>query len=159
MSVRVGLGYDVHPLASARPLVLGGVTIPSDRGLAGHSDADVLTHAVAEAILGALALGDLGTHFPDTDPRWANAHSLDLIRHVVALAHEHSWLVGNVDATITAAAPRLAPHRDAMRAALAEALGVLRDVVSVKASSGNGVGAEGRGECISARAVVLLERM
>ncbi len=158
MSVRVGIGYDVHRLAEGRALVLGGVTIPHERGLDGHSDADVLTHAIADAVLGALALGDLGTHFPDTDARWAGARSLDLLQHVVALARERGWRVGNADATIVARAPKIAPHRDAMRAALARVLGVSVDDVSVKATTGDGLGPDGRGEGMSAHAVVALVR-
>lgn len=156
IDVRAGIGYDVHRFVQGRALVLGGVTIPHDRGLDGHSDADVLTHAITDAVLGALALGDLGAHFPDSDPRWAGARSLDLLRHVVSLAHERGWRVGNVDATITAPAPKLAPHRDAMRVSLADALGVSIDAVSVKATTGEGLGPDGRGECMTARAIVLV---
>jgi 2-C-methyl-D-erythritol 2,4-cyclodiphosphate synthase len=158
MNLRMGIGYDVHPFAPGRPLVLGGIEVPHDAGLAGHSDADALAHAVADAILGALALGDLGTHFPDSDPAWRGADSLDLLARVVALAGGHGWGVGNVDATVVAEAPRLAPHVPAMRRRLAEALGVAVDAVSVKATRHEGLGALGRGEGLAAVAVVLLTR-
>src|SRR5438034_11694495 len=117
--IRTGLGWDVHRIAPGRPLILGGVTIPCDFGLEGHSDADVLWHAIADAILGALALGDIGMHFPDTDPRWRGADSRDLLRSVFALAFAAGWEIGNVDATVIAQAPKIAPHVAAMRANLA----------------------------------------
>jgi 2-C-methyl-D-erythritol 2,4-cyclodiphosphate synthase len=156
--IRVGQGWDLHRLVPGRPLVLGGVTIPYERGLAGHSDADALAHALIDALLGALAVGDIGTHFPDHDPAWKNAASLDLVRRVALHAREAGWTIGNVDATVIAEAPRLGPHREAMRAALASALGVPTDRVSIKAKTAEGLGPEGRGEAISAQAVVLLER-
>jgi 2-C-methyl-D-erythritol 2,4-cyclodiphosphate synthase len=155
---RVGQGWDLHRLVAGRPLVLGGVTIPYEKGLAGHSDADALAHAIADALFGALADGDIGAHFPDRDPAWKDASSLDLLRRAVQRVREAGWAIGNVDATVVAEAPRLGPHRDAMRAALAEALGVEVARVSVKAKTAEGLGPEGRGEAISAQAVVLLAR-
>ena len=154
---RVGLGFDLHPLVVGRPLVLGGVTVPSERGLGGHSDADVLSHAVAEALLGALALGDLGRHFPDTDPRWRGVSSLLLLRQVLALVGARGGTLVNVDATVLAEAPRLAPRLDEMAARLAEALGLPVDRVSVKAKSPEGLGLLGRREGIAALAVVSVE--
>ena len=156
MNLRIGIGYDVHPFAAGRPLVLGGVVVPHDRGLAGHSDADAIAHAVADAMLGALALGDLGTHFPDDDPAWRNANSLDLLARVRALVADKGFAVGNVDATVVAERPRLAPHVEAMRDALATALGTERASVSIKATRHEGLGAFGRGEGLAAMAVVLL---
>ena len=158
MNVRIGNGFDVHALVAGRKLVLGGVTIPWDRGLDGHSDADVLLHAVCDAILGALARGDLGAHFPDTDPKWKGADSRMLVRHVVSLASADGWKTGNVDATIIAQAPKLAPHVAAMRANLAADLGCAVDEVSVKATTTERLGFAGRGEGIAALATVLLVR-
>ena len=156
MMPRVGIGYDVHPFAAGRPLVLGGVVVPHDTGLAGHSDADAVAHAVADAMLGALALGDLGSHFPDDDPAFRNANSLDLLARVVALVSERGHAVGNVDATVVTERPKLAPHVAAMRENLARALGVEVGAVSVKATRHEGLGAFGRGEGLAAMAVVLL---
>lgn len=156
MNLRVGIGYDVHPFAPGRPLVLGGVVVPHDRGLAGHSDADALAHAVADALLGALALGDLGAHFPDDDPAFRGADSMALLARVRALVAGRGWTVGNVDATVVAEQPRLAPHVAAMRQALATALAVDPSEVSVKATRHEGLGAFGRGEGLAAMAVVLL---
>ena len=156
-ATRVGLGFDVHPFASGRPLVLGGVAVPAERGLGGHSDADVLSHAVADALLGALALGDLGRHFPDSDPRFRGASSLALLAEVVARVRARGGRVVNVDATVVAEAPRLAPHLDDMRVRLAETLGVAGDRVSVKAKHAEGLGALGRQEGIAAMAVALVE--
>jgi 2-C-methyl-D-erythritol 2,4-cyclodiphosphate synthase len=158
MNARVGIGYDVHPFAAGRPLVLGGTVVPGDRGLAGHSDADALAHAVADAMLGALALGDLGTHFPDDDPAWRGAFSLDLLARVRALAAERGWTVGNVDATVVTEQPKLAPHLAAMRQGLAGAVGIGIDAVSVKATRHEGLGALGRGEGLAAVAVVMMVR-
>jgi len=154
---RVGLGFDLHPTAEDRPLILGGVTIPSGRGLTGHSDADVLTHAVAEAMLGALALGDLGRHFPDTDPRYQGISSLTLLQEVLALVAARGARVLNVDATLLAQAPRLAPWLPEMAKRLAETLGVDPGRVSVRAKSPEGLGLLGRQEGIAALAVVNLE--
>lgn len=157
--IRVGHGYDVHPFRAGRRLVLGGVLVPSPRGgLAGHSDADVLAHAVASALLGSLALGDLGTHFPDTDPRWQDASSLDLLQAVRSLVRERGWKVVNCDATVIAQEPRLAPHVSSMRANLARALDVGLDDVSVKPTTHEGLGALGRAEGIAAHAVVVIGR-
>jgi 2-C-methyl-D-erythritol 2,4-cyclodiphosphate synthase len=154
--IRIGTGFDVHALVAGRKLVIGGVTIPHDRGLDGHSDADVLLHAIGDAILGALALGDLGKHFPDTDPRWKGADSRALLRHIAGLMRERGFAVGNVDATVIAQAPKLAPHVAAMRANLAADLGCGPDDVSVKATTTEHLGFPGRGEGIAAMASVLL---
>jgi len=151
---RVGFGFDLHPLVPDRPLVLGGVTVPSDLGLAGHSDADVLTHAVGEALLGALALGDLGRHFPDTDPRYRGVSSLTLLRHVVELVRGRGATPVNVDATVLAQAPRLAALLPEMAKRLADVLGLPVSAVSVKAKSPEGLGLVGRREGIAAMAVV-----
>jgi 2-C-methyl-D-erythritol 2,4-cyclodiphosphate synthase len=156
--VRIGYGYDVHRLAPGRPLVLGGVTVPAERGLEGHSDADVLTHAVADAVLGAAALGDIGSHFPDSDERWRGADSLLLLRTVVERAGEAGWAVGNVDATVVLEHPRLRPYIDEMRGRLADALGVDAGAVSIKATTGEGMGFAGRSEGAAAHAVCLLVR-
>jgi 2-C-methyl-D-erythritol 2,4-cyclodiphosphate synthase len=158
MDLRIGNGFDVHALVAGRKLILGGVTIPWDRGLDGHSDADVLLHAVCDAILGALALGDLGAHFPDTDPKWKGADSRMLLRQVMALASHDGWKIGNLDATLIAQAPKLAPHAAAMRANLAADLGCKLDDVSVKATTTEHLGFTGRGEGIGALATVLLVR-
>jgi 2-C-methyl-D-erythritol 2,4-cyclodiphosphate synthase len=155
MKIRVGNGFDVHALVEGRALVIGGVTIPHDRGLAGHSDADVLLHAICDAILGALALGDLGTHFPATD-KWKSADSRALLRHVFSLASGGGYAVGNVDATVIAQAPTLAPHIDAMRANIAHDLACDAARISVKATTTDRLGAIGRGEGIAAMAIVLL---
>ena len=158
MNVRIGNGFDVHALVAGRQLVLGGVTIPFERGLAGHSDADVLVHAICDAILGALALGDIGTHFPDTDPRWKDADSRVLLRQVASLASARGWQIGNVDATVIAQAPKLAPHVPAMRANIAADLGCELGLVSVKATTTEHLGFAGRGEGIAALATALLLR-
>lgn len=154
---RVGLGFDLHPLVAGRPLVLGGVTVPSDLGLGGHSDADVLSHAVAEALLGALALGDLGRHFPDTDSRYRNVSSLGLLRAVMDILTARGARVVNVDATVLAQAPRLAPLLPEMAKRLADTLGLPVDAVSVKAKSPEGLGLLGRREGMAAMAVVGVE--
>lgn len=157
MTMRIGTGFDVHALVPGRRLVLGGVDVPHDRGLDGHSDADVLIHAIGDAILGALALGDLGRHFPDTDPRWKGADSRALLRRIAGMMEERGYAIGNVDATIVAQAPKLAPHVAAMRANIAADLGCPLDDVSVKATTTERLGFAGRGEGIAAEAVVLLE--
>jgi 2-C-methyl-D-erythritol 2,4-cyclodiphosphate synthase len=154
---RVGLGFDVHPFALGRPLVLGGVEVPAERGLEGHSDADVLTHAVADALLGALALGDLGGHFPDTDPRYRGISSLRLLGEVVERVRSQGARIVNVDATVIADGPRLADSLAAMRMRLAGALGLAVDHVSVKAKRAERLGALGRQEGIAALAVALVE--
>jgi 2-C-methyl-D-erythritol 2,4-cyclodiphosphate synthase len=156
--VRTGLGIDTHAFAPGRPLILGGVDIPHEEGLAGHSDADVLTHAVIDALLGAAALGDIGQHFPDTDPRFKDADSLELLRAVVVHLSERGWAIGNVDATVVLEQPKLAPYRDAIRASLAAALGLPEDAVNVKATTGERMGFVGRGEGAAALAVATLDR-
>jgi 2-C-methyl-D-erythritol 2,4-cyclodiphosphate synthase len=155
--IRVGQGFDLHPLVPGRPLVLGGVTVPSDVGLSGHSDGDVLAHAIGEALLGALALGDLGRHFPDTDPRWAGVSSLSLLGRVMEMLSARRARLVNVDATVVAQAPRLVPHLSEMAKRLADSLGVGVDRVSVKAKSPEGLGLLGRREGIAALAVVGVE--
>jgi 2-C-methyl-D-erythritol 2,4-cyclodiphosphate synthase len=157
MRFRVGQGFDFHPLRPGRALKLGGVTIPHNAGLDGHSDADVAAHALANAILGALGEGDLGRHFPDSDARYKNADSLALLAEVWKLASGRGWRLVNADLTIFAERPRLAPYTDAMRERLAGALGAEPAMLNVKASSPEGLGALGRGEGMSAAAVVLLE--
>jgi 2-C-methyl-D-erythritol 2,4-cyclodiphosphate synthase len=154
---RVGFGFDLHPLVAGRPLILGGVTVPFEVGLDGHSDADVLSHAVGEALLGALALGDLGRHFPDTDPRWSGVSSLLLLGHVVELVRARGATPINVDATVLAQAPRLAPHLPEMAKRLADVLGISVERTSVKAKSPEGLGLLGRREGIAAMAVVSLD--
>lgn len=154
---RTGFGFDVHPLVAGRRLVLGGVEIPSERGLGGHSDADVLTHAVADALLGALALGDLGEHFPDSDPQYRGISSLRLLAAVADRVRSHGGRIGNVDATVVAEGPRLADWLPAMRERLAETLGLGVDRVSVKAKRAERLGALGRHEGIAAMAVALVE--
>jgi 2-C-methyl-D-erythritol 4-phosphate cytidylyltransferase/2-C-methyl-D-erythritol 2,4-cyclodiphosphate synthase len=153
---RAGLGYDLHRLVEGRPLILGGVTIPFDRGLAGHSDADAICHAVTDAILGAAGAGDIGRHFPDTDPRWKGASSIDLLRRAVEIVRAQGHEVGNVDATVILERPKLAPHVDAMRATLADALGVTIDRVSIKGKTNEGVGELGRGEAIAVHAIAMV---
>jgi 2-C-methyl-D-erythritol 2,4-cyclodiphosphate synthase len=157
VSIRVGIGYDCHPFAADRRLVLGGVEIAHERGLAGHSDADVLTHAVVDALLGAAALGDLGEHFPEADERYRDADSLQLLARVVELLTSRGLVVGNVDATVIVEAPRISPYRDRMRESLATALGVEAARVSVKATTGEGMGFIGRGEGAAALAVATVE--
>lgn len=158
MAERIGLGMDVHAFAEGRRLILGGVDIPCERGLDGHSDADVLAHAVADAILGAARAGDIGKLFPDTDPAFKDADSLKLLAAAVAHVRAEGWRVQDVDAVVACQAPKLSPHRDAMRQNLADALGVPMESVGVKATTTERLGFEGRGEGISAYAVCLLER-
>lgn len=155
--MRAGIGYDAHRFTDGRPLVLGGVDIPHSRGLAGHSDADAVAHAVADAILGAAALGDLGRHFPPDDDAWKDADSIDLLRRATARVREAGLRPANVDVTVICEAPRIAPHVDAMRARLAAALGVDPGAVSVKATSNEGMGWIGRGEGVAALAVAMIE--
>lgn len=156
MAIRIGNGFDVHAFAAGRRLIVGGVAIEHPRGLAGHSDADVLLHAICDAVLGALARGDLGAHFPDTDPRWKNADSRALLRHVAALMRADGLAIANLDTTVIAQAPRLAPHVAAMRANIAEDLGCAVAQVSVKATTTERLGFAGREEGIAALATVLL---
>ena len=155
---RIGIGHDTHRLAEGRPLVLGGVSVESDRGAVGHSDADALSHAVADAILGALCEGDLGVHFPDNDPQWKDADSLELLARVVWLASRRGYRVVNIDATVMLERPRLRPHVQAMRERLAEVLSVDVSCVSVKAKTGEGLDAVGERRAVTVQAVVLLER-
>ena len=155
---RIGIGHDTHRLTEGRPLVLGGVEIESPRGAEGHSDADALAHAIADAILGALCEGDLGVHFPDHDPRWKDADSLQLLARVVWLAQQSGYHVGNVDATVMLERPRLRPYVQLMREHLAQTLCVDAACVSVKAKTGEGLDAVGEGRAVTVQAVVLLER-
>ena len=154
--MRIGQGYDVHRLVEGRALILGGVSIPYEKGLLGHSDADVLTHAVMDALLGAAALGDIGKLFPDSDPAYAGADSVALLRAVTALLREKGWRVGNVDATVIAQRPKLAPYREEMRQNLAAAMEIDADAVSIKATTEEGLGFTGSGEGMAAMAVALL---
>ena len=156
MKLRIGQGYDVHRLVEGRPLVLGGETIPFDKGLDGHSDADVLLHALGDALLGAAGRGDLGQHFPPSDERWRGANSMDLLGRIVGLVLGGGWRVLSCDLTLVAEAPRLAPYRDRIRARIAAALGVDVEAVGLKATTNEGLGALGRGEGMAALAVVLL---
>jgi 2-C-methyl-D-erythritol 4-phosphate cytidylyltransferase/2-C-methyl-D-erythritol 2,4-cyclodiphosphate synthase len=156
--LRIGLGYDSHRLVAGRRLILGGVEIPFEKGLMGHSDADAVAHAVTDAVLGAAALGDIGELFPDTDPRWHDADSLQLLAEAGARARTAGVRVVNVDVTVVAERPRLGPHRAAMSANIARALGVSADAVSIKAKTNEGLDATGRGEAIMVHAVALVER-
>ena len=153
---RVGFGYDLHRLVEGRPLVLGGIRIPHDRGLAGHSDADAVCHAVADAILGAAASGDIGRHFPDTDPRWEGASSIELLRAVVDLVRSRGFVVVNLDVVVVAERPKIGPHADRMREAVASAVGIEPNAVSIKGKTNEGMDATGRGEAIATHAVALL---
>lgn len=155
--LRIGVGWDRHRLVPGRPCVLGGVRFPDcPVGPLAHSDGDAVAHAIIDALLGAAALGDIGRHFPDTEPAWAGADSLDLLRRAVALVAEAGWRVVNVDATVITERPAIAPRADDMAVALAASLGVAPDAVSVKGTRGEGLGPEGRGECVTAQAVALL---
>lgn len=156
---RVGQGFDVHALVEGRPLIIGGVTIPHTHGLLGHSDADVLLHAVTDALLGAAGLGDIGRHFPDTDPAYKGADSRELLRKVVALLQQVGWAVGNVDMTVLAQAPKMAPHIVAMRECIAADLQVELNQVNVKATTTESLGFVGREEGIAAHAVAVLVRV
>lgn len=158
MAIRIGSGYDVHAFTQGRPLILGGVTIPHDCGLSGHSDADALIHAVVDALLGAAALGDIGTHFPSHDPRWKDQPSAVFLDYTYGLLCQHGWQIGNIDATIVAERPKLAPHVQAMRTHLAERLHLAIAQVSVKATTTDGLGFAGRREGIACYAVALLEQ-
>jgi 2-C-methyl-D-erythritol 2,4-cyclodiphosphate synthase len=158
MDFRIGQGYDVHALVPGRPLIIGGVTVPYDRGLLGHSDADVLLHAITDALFGAAAMGDIGRHFPDTDKQFAGANSRVLLRECAKRVAEAGFVIGNVDSTVIAQAPKLAPHIDAMRANIAEDLKLPLDRVNVKAKTNEKLGYLGRGEGIEAQAAVLLTR-
>lgn len=155
--MRIGMGYDVHRLTEGRDLILGGVRIPYEKGLLGHSDADVLVHAVMDALLGATALGDIGRHFPDTDPEYEGASSIRLLEHVGRLLKEKGYAIGNVDATIVAQRPKMAPYMEEMRDNVAKALGVLPDRINIKATTEEGLGFTGSGEGISSQAIACLE--
>ena len=157
--LRIGHGYDVHRFAPDRPLILGGVAVPYEMGLLGHSDADVLAHAVADALLGSLALGDIGGHFPDTDPRWEGADSLRLLAACADMVREKGYAIANVDATVLAQKPKLAPYIGEMRRRLAAAIGAAEDAVSVKATTEEGLGFTGRLEGVAAHAVCLVQKI
>ena len=154
--MRIGMGFDMHRLVSGRRLILGGVEIPFEKGLAGHSDADVLTHAVCDALLGAAGLGDIGQHFPDTDAAWAGIESLKLLGHVQEMIAD-DWLIANLDVTVMAQAPKIGPYREAMGLRLASVLGINPGQINIKATTTEGLGAVGRGEGIAAQCVVLLQ--
>ena len=154
--MRVGMGYDVHKLVEGRKLILGGVEIPYEKGLLGHSDADVMLHAVMDALLGAAALGDIGLHFPDTDPKYKGASSIKLLEHVGGLLEENGYVIENIDATIIAQRPKMRPHIDQMRQNMADALKIDVSQINVKATTEEGLGFTGAGEGISAQAICLL---
>jgi len=156
--LRVGIGWDLHPLVEGRPLVLGGVEIPFERGLGGHSDADVLVHAICDALLGGASLGDLGGHFPSEDPRYRGISSLELLTQVARMVRARGWEIGNVDAVVLAQAPRLSPFLEQMRKRLSEVMDLPLGVLSIKVKSPEALGALGRGEGIGALAVALLRR-
>ncbi len=157
--MRVGLGYDVHKLVEGRDLIIGGVNIPHEKGLLGHSDADVLLHAISDALLGAAALGDIGKHFPDTDPKYKGADSLKLLEHVGKLLEENLYIIENIDATIIAQRPKMAPHIQTMRENIARVLGLEVDQVNVKATTEEGLGFTGTGEGISSQAICVIEKI
>ena len=158
MNLRIGHGYDVHAFADGDHVMLGGVRVPHARGIQAHSDGDVVIHALCDAILGALALGDIGRHFPPSDARWAGADSREFLRHCRALAAERGWMIGNADITVVCERPRVGPHVDAIRTALAFELNVAMDAISVKATTTERLGFTGREEGIAAQAVCLLSR-
>lgn len=155
--MRIGMGYDVHKLVENRDLILGGVKIPYEKGLLGHSDADVLLHAIMDALLGAAALGDIGKHFPDTDPAYKGASSMELLKQVGALIEQKLYVIGNIDATIIAQRPKMAPHIEKMRENVAEALGIEKDQINIKATTEEGLGFTGSGEGISSQAIAALD--
>ena len=159
MAIRIGQGYDIHRLVEDRPLILGGVNIPAEKGLLGHSDADVVLHALTDALFGAAALGDIGRHFPDTDPQFKGADSRVLLRECVKRVHAAGWGIVNVDASIIAQAPKLAPHMETIRASVAETLGIDLGCVNIKAKTNEGMDAVGRKEAIEVHAVALLESL
>ena len=158
MTIRIGSGYDVHAFTKGRPLILGGVTIPYEYGLAGHSDADTMIHAVVDALLGAAALGDIGVHFPPSDPRWKDQPSSVFLDYTYNLLRQHNWMIGNIDTTIVAERPQLSPYREAMRTHLATHLHLDLAHVSVKLTTTDGLGFAGRCEGIGCYAVALIER-
>ncbi|MEB3310486.1 MAG: 2-C-methyl-D-erythritol 2,4-cyclodiphosphate synthase [Snowella sp.] len=155
-NIRIGNGYDIHCLVEGRDLILGGVKIPHRLGLLGHSDADVLTHAIMDAMLGALSLGDIGLYFPPTDPQWAGANSLNLLEQVYRLIQDRGWRIGNIDSVIVAEQPKLKPHIATMKATLAKTLGIEPDLIGIKATTNEKLGPEGKEEGISSYSVVLL---
>ena len=157
--MRIGMGYDVHRLTEGRELILGGVTIPYEKGLLGHSDADVVVHAIMDALLGAAALGDIGQHFPDTDPAYKGISSIALLEHVGRLLSDHQYVIGNIDATIIAQHPKMAPYREEMMQNVAKALQIDRSQVNIKATTEEGLGFTGIGEGISSQAICLLEEV
>ncbi len=157
--MRIGMGYDVHKLVEGRKLILGGVEIPYEKGLLGHSDADVLLHAIMDALLGAAALGDIGKHFPDTDPAYKGISSIRLLEHVADLLEEHQFLIENIDATIIAQRPKMRPYIDTMRENIAKALKIETDQINVKATTEEGLGFTGSGEGISSQAICMLEKV
>ncbi|MEM8718078.1 MAG: 2-C-methyl-D-erythritol 2,4-cyclodiphosphate synthase [Cyanobacteria bacterium P01_G01_bin.39] len=156
MNIRIGNGYDIHSLTAERPLILGGVTIPHRLGLLGHSDADVLTHAIMDALLGALGMGDIGHYFPPSDPQWKGADSLVLLEQVLSLISSQGWQIGNIDSTVVAEQPKLKPHLKMMRSTLAQVMGIEIEQISIKATTNEKLGPVGREEGICAYAVVLL---
>src|SRR5580698_10072141 len=155
---RVGIGYDLHRLVEGKALILGGVTVPFEKGAVAHSDGDVIAHAICDALLGAAGLGDIGTHFPDSDPKWKGVSSLRFLEHIDDLLDEHGWTIDHVDAIVIAERPKLNPHFPAMRESLAQALGVDVARIHLKAKTNEGVDAVGRGEAIAAHAVATLAR-
>ena len=157
-SSRIGIGYDIHRLVEGRKLILGGVEIPFEKGLLGHSDSDVLSHAICDALLGAAALGDIGTHFPDTDPCWSGASSLDFLARAVEMLTELGYRISNIDATVIAERPKLRPHMKSIRERLASVLRIDVDRVNIKAKTNEGLGSVGRNEAMAAHAVVLIQR-
>ncbi|MEY2858878.1 MAG: hypothetical protein RLZZ74_3191 [Cyanobacteriota bacterium] len=159
MNIRIGNGYDIHQLVPDRPLILGGVRIPHSLGLLGHSDADVLTHAIMDALLGALGLGDIGHYFPPSDPKWEGADSIMLLAQVLSIIQAQGWLIGNIDSTIVAEQPKLKPHLKSMRSSLAKAMAIDLDQVSIKATTNEKLGPVGREEGICAYAIALLVRI
>ena len=156
MNIRIGNGYDIHQLAEGRPLILGGINIPHELGLLGHSDADVLTHSIMDALLGALSLGDIGHYFPPSDPKWKGADSTILLEQVLKIVSSQGWKIGNIDSTIVAEQPKLKPHLKSMRDALAQTMAIEIDQISIKATTNERLGPIGRQEGICAYAVVLL---
>ena len=156
--MRIGMGYDVHKLVEERDLILGGVKIPYEFGLLGHSDADVLLHAIMDALLGASALGDIGKHFPDTDPKYKGISSIELLKHVGNLLNKHNYKIGNIDATIIAQKPKMAPHIPTMRENIASALNITLDQINVKATTEEGLGFTGEGLGISSQSICLIEK-
>ncbi|MBB6715329.1 2-C-methyl-D-erythritol 2,4-cyclodiphosphate synthase [Clostridium gasigenes] len=157
--MRIGMGYDVHRLVENRDLILGGVTIPYKKGLLGHSDADVLVHAVIDSLLGATALGDIGTHFPDTDPKYKNISSIDLLKEVGILIHTNGYSISNIDSTIIAQAPKMSPHIQTMRENISKALNITLDKINIKATTEEGLGFTGTGEGISSQSICLVTNL